>query len=222
MSITIYGIAASRASRPLWVMEELQQPYSQIKTDYRVGDPRKPEFLAINPNGHIPAVDDDGIIVWESMACSLYLARKFTASGVGQLGATNANEEAQILRWTFWTVTEVEKDALTVLMHRVAMPFDKRDETLAISAEKRLAVPLRVLESHLIEGAAKSEAYIAGQRFTVADINVAAVVNWARPAKLLMAQFPAVSKWLETCLERPAYQRVKAMASADSKPKYEA
>lgn len=212
MTITIYGIAASRASRPLWVMEELQQPYVHIKTDYRTGDPRKPEFLAINPNGHIPAVGDDGIVVWESMACSLYLARKFTLGGCGQLGAINASEEAQILRWTFWTVTEAEKDALTILMHRVAMPVEKRDEALALSAEKRLAVPLRILESHLTQNATKDEFFIAAARFTVADINVAAVMNWARPAKLLMAQFPLVSKWLETCLERPAYQRIKAMA----------
>ena len=219
MTITIYGIAASRTSRPLWVMEELQQPYVHIKTDYRTGDPRKPEFLAINPNGHIPVVDDDGIVVWESMACSLYLARKFTTRGTGQLGALSDYEEAQILRWTLWTVTEVEKDALTILMHRIAMPPEKRDEGLAIGAEKRLAVPLRVLESHLLQSAKKNEAFIAASRFTVADINVAAVVNWARAAKPLMAQFPAVSQWLEACLERPAYQRIKAMASADAKPK---
>lgn len=219
MTITIYGIAASRASRPLWVMEELQQPYTHVKTDYRTGDPRKSEFLLINPNGHIPAVDDDGVVVWESMACSLYLARKFTAIGIGQLGALSASEEAQILRWTFWTVTEVEKDALTVLMHRVAMPAEKRDDSLVIAAQKRLAVPLRVLESHLSNGARNDEFQLAGSRFTVADINVAAVINWARPAKELMIQFPAVSRWLDSCLERPAYQRIKAMASADSKPK---
>ena len=214
MTITIYGIAASRASRPLWVMEELQVPYQHIQTDYRSGDPRKPEFLAINPNGHIPAIDDDGIIVWESMACALYLARKFTESGQGQLGASNAREEAEILRWTFWTVTEVEKDALTVLMHRVAMPAEKRDESLAASAEKRLAVPLRVLELQLERSAKNQQQFIAATRFTVADINVAAVINWARPAKQLMAQFPAVSNWLEACLARPAYQRIKAMTKA--------
>ena len=214
MTITIYGIAASRASRPLWVMEELQVPYQHIQTDYRSGDPRKPEFLAINPNGHIPAIDDDGIIVWESMACALYLARKFTENGQGQLGASCAREEAEILRWTFWTVTEVEKDALTVLMHRVAMPAEKRDESLAASAEKRLAVPLRVLELQLERSAKNQQQFIAATRFTVADINVAAVINWARPAKQLMAQFPAVSNWLEACLARPAYQRIKAMTKA--------
>ena len=217
MTITIYGIASSRASRPLWVMEELQEPYRHVQTDYRTGDPRKPEFLAINPNGHIPAIDDDGIIVWESMACALYLARKFTATNRGQLGAVTAQEEAEILRWTFWTVTEVEKDALSVLMHRIAMPPEKRDESLALNAEKRLVVPLRVLEAHLEKRAANKQAFIAAARFTVADINVAAVINWARPAKTLMAQFPAVSSWLTTCLARPAYQRVKAMASSNNR-----
>jgi glutathione S-transferase len=212
MSITVYGIAASRASRPLWLLEELGIPYTHVRTDYRTGEPRQAEFLAINPNGHIPAVRDDDTVVWESMACNLYLARKFASQAGLNLGAQDLAEEAQLLRWTFWTVTELEKDALTVLMHRMVMPADRRDAQLAEQAEKRLLVPLRVLNSHL-----EQQAYVAANRFTVADINVASVVSWTRPAPALLAAVPALSLWLDKCLGRPAQKRVREMASADSR-----
>jgi glutathione S-transferase len=212
MSITVYGIAASRASRPLWLLEELGIPYTHVRTDYRTGETRQPEFMALNPNGHIPVVRDDDTIVWESMACSLYLARKFATHEGLHLGAQNLAEEADILRWTFWTVTEVEKDALTVLMHRMVMPAERRDVQLAEQAEKRLLVPLRVLNAHL-----ERQDYLAANRFTVADINVASVVSWARPAPAILSAVPAVSIWLEKCLGRPAHKRVREMASADSR-----
>ncbi len=212
MVLKVYGIAASRASRPLWLLEELGVPYERVPVDYRTGATRQAEMLAINPNGHIPALDDEGIIVWESMACTLYLARKYASHGGLNLGAQNLTEEAELLRWSFWVMTEVEKDALSVLMHRMAMPAERRDARLAEQAEKRLAVPLRVLEAHLA-----TRPWLAGDRFTVADVNVASIVSWIRPAPQVLAVFPAVSDWLQRCLDRPAQRRVRTMASAESK-----
>jgi glutathione S-transferase len=215
MALKLYGIAASRTSRPLWALEELGIPYERVKIDYRAGGSRTPSMLALNPNGHLPVLDDEGIIVWESMACCLYLAKKYTSEvsqseGIACLGALNLAEEADILRWTFWTVTEVEKDALIVLEHRLVMPENRRDPSYAEKAEKRLMVPLRVLEAHLA-----GRTYIAGERFTVADINVASVVTWIRPAAQMLAGFPKVSAWLKLCLERPAQIRVREMARSD-------
>ena len=206
MTLKIYGIAASRAIRPLWVAEELGLSYEHIAQRYQGGATHTPEFLALNPNGHIPVVDDDGIIVWESMACALYLARRFGADQPDSIAAHTAQEEAEALRWTFWTVTELEKDALTVLMHRLAMPAEQRKPELAEAAEKRLAAPLRVLEQHL-----QSRTWMAGERFTVADVTVASVVNWARPAAALLASVPRTQAWLHVCLARPAYVRAKAL-----------
>ena len=110
------------------------------------------------------------------------------------------------MRWTFWTVTELEKDALTVLMHRLAMPAEQRKPELAEAAEKRLAAPLRVLEQHL-----QGRTFMASERFTVADVTVASVVNWVRPATALMASLPRTQAWLQACLARPAYVRAKAL-----------
>jgi glutathione S-transferase len=206
MTLKIYGIAASRTSRPLWVAQELGLDYEHIAQVYEGGGTRTPGFLALNPNGHIPVIDDDGIVVWESMACALYLAERFQALDGSSLGAQNHAERAEILRWTFWAVTECEKDALSFLMHRVAMSEERRKPELALQADRRLAPVLQVLEQHL-----QNRDYIAGERFTVADICVASVLAWVQRADA-MAACPRLAAWLERCLARPAQLQVRVMA----------
>jgi glutathione S-transferase len=207
MTLKIYGTAASRAARPLWVAQELGLDYEHIALPYLGGATRTPEFLALNPNGRIPVLDDDGIIVWESMACALYLAERFKGDGLIVLAAQNHAEQAEILRWSFWAVTECEKDALAFLMHGALMPPERRKPELAALAQRRLLAPLRVLEQHL-----QSRPYLAGGRFTVADVCVASVVAWVESASELMGACPCVEAWLQRCLARPAFQAVRAMA----------
>lgn len=213
MALTIYGINASRTIRPLWVATELGLAFEHVQTDYKGGGTRTPEFLALNPNGHIPVVVDhraDGdVTVWESMACALYIARHHgQADGVSLVPAT-PREDAEALRWSFWSVTEIEKDALTVLMHRVVMPAEQRKTELAEAAEARLRSPLRVLEQHLAQQQSRGQSYLAAARFTVADLCVASVLFWARPARELLAQFPLVGAWLAHCIGRPAYEALR-------------
>lgn len=221
MPLTIYGILASRALRPLWAATELGLPFEHVQTDYRRGYTRAPEFLALNPNGRVPVVvdhrpDSEGgdVVIWESMACALYIARYHGTVGGKADGTTIApatpREDAEALRWSFWTMTEVEKDALTVLMHRFSMPEPQRKPELADQAERRLHVPLRVLEAHLAQQQARGEAHIAADRFTVADLCVASVLLWVRATRSLMDQFPLTSAWLKGCLAREAYQALRA------------
>lgn len=215
MTLKIYGISASRAARPLWAALELGVPFEHIAMTYKAGATRTPEFLALNPNGHVPVVVDErpegAVTVWESMACVLYIARVHGRADGQSITPANAREEAEALRWSFWAVTELENDALTVLMHRMAMPTEQRKPELATQAENRLKVPLAVLESHLQAQHAQGEAYLAANRFTVADVCVASVANWIRPAAALLAQYPAVSSWLHACVERPAQKQARAM-----------
>ena len=213
MTLTIYGIQASRAVRPLWAATELGLPFEHVQTDYKGGATRTPEFLALNPNGHIPVIVDhrpEGeVTVWESMACALYIVRQHGRPDGLNLVPATPREDAEALRWSFWTVTEVEKDALTVLMHRLVMPAEQRKPELAEAAEQRLRVPLRVLEQHLAQQQARGEAHLAAARFTVADLCVASVLLWVRAARELMAEFPRVATWLHQCLTRPAYESLR-------------
>ncbi len=205
MTLRIHGVATSRAARCLWMLEELGVPYEHVAQGYRDNAARTPGFLRINPNGHIPALEDGVTVVWESMAINLYLARRFG----GPLAAATLAEEADLLRWSFWVMTECEAHALAVLMHRVAMPAERRDPGRATQAERTLARPFAVLEAHLA-----GRPWIAGERFTVADLNVASVLAWTQPAPDLLAAHPTLASWLARCLARPAQVRVRAMAGA--------
>lgn len=215
MSLTIHGIAASRAIRPLWAATELGLHFTHVPTPYAGGATRTPGFLALNPNGHIPVVVDarpEGeMVVWESMACALYIARHHGRADGQGITPANPAEDADALRWSFWAVTECEADALTVLMHRMVMPADRRKPELADAAEKRLAVPLRVIEQHLAAQQGRGRAHLAAERFTIADLCVASVLNWARPAKALMDAHPLVHDWIVRCMARPAQQAAKAL-----------
>jgi len=205
VGLKLHGIAASRAARGLWLLKEMGVPFEHVSQTYKGGATHTPEFLKLNPNGHVPVLEDYGIVVWESMAINLYLARKIG----GPLAPASLSEEAEVLRWTFWAVTECEKDALTVLMHRVGMPAEQRDESLAARAEKALVKPWGVLEGHLA-----GRSYIAANRFTVADVNVASVLGWAQVSTALMQAHPRVAEWLKGCMARPAQQEVRQMARA--------
>lgn len=218
MGLTIYGIPASRAIRPLWAATELGLDFVHVPQAYQGGATRTPAFLALNPNGHIPVVVDHrgeggggDVVVWESMACALYLARHHgMADGLG-IAPAHPAEDAEALRWSFWVVNEVERDALTVLMHRLAMPPERRKADLAEAAERRLVAPLRVLEQHLERQQAAGRAFLAADRFTVADLCAVSVVNWARPAKPLMSDHPLTHNWITRCIGRPAYQKAKQL-----------
>lgn len=215
MTLSIHGIAASRALRPLWAATELALDFKHVPTPYQGGATRTPEFLALNPNGHIPVVVDarpEGeVVVWESMACALYIARHHgTADGVSITPAT-PREDAEALRWSFWVMGECEADALTVLMHRVVMPPERRKPELAEAAERRLAVPLRVIEQHLERQHERGEAHLAADRFTIADLCVASVLQWLRPARGRMAGYPLTADWLKACVRRPAFHAAQAL-----------
>lgn len=217
-SLTIYGIVASRAIRPLWAAEELGLSYTHEAVSYLNGGARTPAMLALNPNGHVPILKDDRpegqVIVWESMACALYLARVHGKHDGHDISPANALEEAEALRWSFWSVTEIEKDALTVLMHRLAMPAEQRKPELADAAEKRLAVPFAVLEQHLAACQARGWSWLAADRFTVADVCTCSVAAWAMPAKQLMAAFPLTLQWIQRCQARQAHVALRARGKA--------
>ena len=203
MALKIYGVARSRTFRTLWMAKELGLDYEHVKVDFATGESRTPAHLALNPNGHVPVIDDDGFVLWESMAINLYLARKYAA---GTLYPARIEDEARAWQWSFWGMTEVERPVLTALFNRAILREDKRDAAAADDAEKQLTQPLRVLDSALGRAA-----NLLGDNFTVADLNVASILAWARPAQIDMSSFQKVAEWLKNCAERPAARAARQL-----------
>ena len=193
--ITLYGAMNSRAHRVVWMLKELALPYEHVPTPFTDGSTHRPEFLRINPNGRVPALDDDGLLLHESMAINLYLARKHG----GPLAPAELIEEALATQWSFWVVTEVEKPLLFAAANRKLFAESARDEEQAQMALTKLDRPFKVLDAHLA-----AHAYLIGERFTVADLNVATVMDLAPQCGIALDAWPRLRAWHEHCLARPA------------------
>ena len=196
--IKVYGVPRSRTMRPLWMLEELGVPYENVKVSF-VGETRKPEFLRLNPNGHIPVLQDGDLVLWESMAINLYLARKY---GKG-LWPTTPEDEGRAYQWSLWAITELEPVVLPALMHRLILPEKERDEKKVAAAVEGFKQPLAVLDAALA-----GREYVLGGAFSVADLNVASVMTWAQLARLDLSGAQNVAGWLGRCTGRPAFARV--------------
>lgn len=208
--LTIHGVTRSRASRIVWLCHELGLPFRQepVIQAYRLPDPdapgaplntHSPAFLALSPAGAIPVIEDDGLTLSESYACTLHLARTYNANGIGP--ADDA-EFAQMMQWTFYALGAIEPDALTILfLHARGQAQSGEDQAMVAHAAERLVRPLTVLEGHLA-----THDHLVGGRFTVADLNMAEAVRYAQGYGALMAQFPALEAWLAACQARPAFQ----------------
>ncbi|MDS9468456.1 glutathione S-transferase family protein [Paracoccus sp. MBLB3053] len=209
--LTIYGVTRSRASRIIWLCHELGLPFRQVPViqAYRLSDPdaadapqntRSESFLKLSPAGAIPVIRDGDLVLSESLACTLHLARKH-----GQpFGPANETEDALMLQWSFYAAASVEQDALTILfLHRPGQAQSGADQASVANAAERLIRPLAVLEDHL-----SRNGYLVAGRFTVADINVAEILRYAQSHHELLDRFPAVTAWLKDCQSRPAFMQM--------------
>ncbi len=189
MAIKIYGSAMSRASRVMWCAKELGVPFEHI--DIAWDSLKKPEFLAINPNGKVPGFTDGSFNLFESLAINLYLAKKY---GTGELYPTNLEDEARVFQWTLWAGTEVEP----LLVESVLVKFGIYTDAASAKAKaERARTPLLVLDKHLA-----GREYIVGTKFGIADLNVASVVGFARYGDVDISYAPHVVAWLDRCLAR--------------------
>ncbi len=203
MALKIYGVARSRTIRVLWMAEELGLRYEQIQVAVGAEGSKKPEYLKLNPNGEVPFIDDDGLILTESLAINLYLARKHG----GPLQPTNVAEIGQAISWTLWAATSVERNAAQALYNTSMYPPAERNPAVVKDSLAALKGPLAVLEAAL----AKGGGHLLGGRFTVADLNVVCVLFYLRSNPEALADKPAIRAWYEASLARPAAKRAFAL-----------
>ena len=204
--ITLYGVYRSRASRPLWLLHELGLAFTHVPVlqAYRLKDARaadaplntaSPAYLAVNPLGQIPAYVEDDLVLSESLAITLHVARRHG----GPLGPQSDDEAALMTQWALFGASNIETAALEITF-ALADGAPTREGVIAIAAEK-----LRRYLAHLQVHLAKQD-WLVGHRFTVADINLAECVRYAQGHPTLLAEFPAAKEWLERCQARPGFK----------------
>jgi len=205
--LKIYGIARTRAFRALWMAKELGLDYEHDPVEIGDAGARTPEFLAINPNGRLPVIVDDGFVLFESLAITLYLAKKHS---LGRLYPGTLEAEARAWHWSLLTVTEVDRGVNIWSLHAVRLPPAEQDLAKRAEALKVLVAPFKVLDA-----AVAAQPYLLGSEFTVADLNVAAVIS--RAIEMDLSAVPNLKAWLTRCLDRPAAREaLKLKTAADS------
>ena len=201
MSLLIYGIARTRAFRALWIAEELGLAYEHLPIEIGDAGAGAPEFLKINPNGRLPFIEDDGFVLFESLAITLYLAKKHST---GKLYPGTLQGEAKAWQWTSWALNEVDRGVNIWSLHAVRLPQAERDAAKRDEALKVVAAPFKVLDAALAR-----QDYLLGDDFTVADLNVAAVIS--RAVDMDLSAVPNLKAWLSRCLDRPAARKALAL-----------
>lgn len=204
MTLKIFGIAASRALRPLWAAEELGIDYEHVPLHYNDPVLKQEPFLSLNPNGTLPAIDDHGCVLFESLAITLHLARTRPDGG---LWTSDVQLQSQIIQWTLWAATEAEPLARQWFHHTTFLPPEQRRPEVADAAFQHLRKRLQVLDQQV-----RDQPYLLPCGFTVADLNVAAVLQ--RLPQLGGADFPHALAWHQRCMDRPAIRRVMSMRKA--------
>lgn len=216
--LTIYGVYRSRASRPLWLLKEsgTEFRHEPVIQAYRLADPSAADvpvstasasFLAVNPQGQIPAMDDDGFILTESLAITLYLAKRYG----GDLGPKDDRESALMTQWALVAATGIEPPAIEIMytttQGRIGTP---EGDAAIVKADQALTRPFARLEGML-----SARNWLVGNRFTAADICVAECVRYASSHDELMQAHPHLTAWLARCHDRPGFKAMWAARLAE-------
>ena len=190
----LYGTPPTRALRVLWLLNELDIECEVVTVNMGAGEHVGPEFLKLNPAGKLPALVDGDLVMTESSAIQLYLAEKYPEKG---LIPSDLADRAQMYRWIFFLVTEIEQPLWRIALHTRIYPEAERQPGEVPLATRDCKSMVAVLEQHM-----QRREFIAADRMTVADCNAAYTLDWANEAGML-TDAPRLRAYLDTMYARP-------------------
>ncbi len=206
--LKIWGRAnSSNVQKVLWLAEELGLPFERIDIGGAFGGNKEPPYLALNPNGLVPTIEDDGLVLWESNSILRYLAGQYGVAkpGTASLLPTAPAKRADMERWMDWQLSTVVGPITTVFIGLIRTPPEKRDLAAIEAARKTLQGAFDILNAHL----AKRD-FVAGSDFTIGDIPVGIMTyRWLNLPLERTAQ-PHLKAWYERLMQRPGYQKYVA------------
>lgn len=199
--LTLHGFPDSAPTRKvLWAIHELGLEHRFILVDLLAGEHLEPEFLKVNPNARVPAIEDDGFALWESNAILEYLAEKHRA-----LMPADFRDRARVRQWLSWQGAHLfmplESAFLCKFLPALGVPYDTAKWPQYVAEAEPL---LKVLDAQLAK-----QSYLVGEAFTIADIAVGLTASLCKPAGIDTTPYPSMMRWIEVLAERPAFQRCR-------------
>ena len=205
----VYGFPNSRSSRVVWALEEVGAEYECVHVDLRAGAGWRPEYLALNVGGKVPTLVEGEFVLTESGAICTYIGDRFPATGLTP--PVGGQERARYDQWCYFALSELEQPLWTIGKHTFALPERRRAPAVLETARWEFSVAAKILA----EGLGRRE-FIAGDRFTAADILVAHTLAWAQAFELPL-EHDNLESYTMRLLARPAWRRAQEREQAEVK-----
>lgn len=200
--LSIWGRSNSiNVQKAMWCIGELGLNHDRIDAGMQYGKNDEDWFLAMNPNGRVPVIDDDGFILWESNTIVRYLSAKY---GSGSLCPESLQARADCERWMDWQLTVLSPPLTTILWNLIRIPAGQQpDMDLINKAVQGGAKALAMLDQHLAD-----RDYLMGSELTMADIPVGAMTyRWYAFPGIERPEFPNLQAWYQRLSAREPYQQ---------------
>lgn len=186
--------SSSNVRKVTWCLEELELPFQRIDAGREFGVVDTPEYRALNPNGLVPCIEDDGVVLWESNVILRYLWARY-----GQ--KLPVAEQARAERWMDWTLGTLIPAYVPLFVNLVFKPEAERDLAVVAEAVAKTNALLAIVDAEL-----SKQPYLSGRQFGVGDIPLGVVAHVWHQLPVQRADLPFLRAWYERLLARPAYR----------------
>lgn len=195
--LTIWGrISSINVQKAVWAAGEVGQPFERIDVGGAFGGNREPAYLAKNPNGLVPTLEDGEVCIWESNTIVRYLAARY---GSGWIWEEDPAKRADADRWMDWMSTSLQPALTPAFWQLLRTPEDKRDAAVIQDSIAKTEAKLDILEAHLV-----GRTYLAGERFGMADITLAPGAHRWLNMPVPQKDWPNLRRWYQHVAARPA------------------
>ena len=194
---------SNNVKKVLWCAEEIGLAYEHIPAGGAFGVVDSAEYRALNPNGLVPTIEDDGIVLWESNAIVRYLAARYSD---GALYESDPGRRALADRWMDWTTSNFARPFRDVFWNVIRLPPEKRNEAESASGLKQCAALLPIVEAALSE-----QPFLSGERLGIGDFPLGVFIHGWFQMPIDRPPTPAIEAWYARLNARPAYRKAVAL-----------
>ena len=181
-------------------LEEIGTPYERIDAGLQFGHNKTPEYLAKNPMGLVPLLEDDGFILWESNAITRYLCAKYAPA---KFYYADLQARADAERWMDWQAGTLNGALTPAFYNLIRVAADKRDMAAVEASRLKTIELVAMFDAHL-----KGRDFVAGGHLGFGDIGLAPIIHRWFNLPCDVAPAPHAKAWYQRVMQRPAFQRV--------------
>ena len=190
---------SSNVQKVIWACDEMNLPFEREDIGGPFGRNKDPAYLALNPNGTVPTIIEDGFVLWESNAIVRYLASQH---GLGTLCPKDARERAHADQWMDWQQTVVNPAIFPIFFNLIRLKPEERDMNAVKAGRDKLAAALAILDRHLAKNS-----FVVGPRFSMGDIPLGIITYRWFTMEIERESFSALKGWYDRIAERSAFRK---------------